>query len=177
MKTDFLKGLGLTDEQVSSIMAENGKDINSIKTERDTYKGQLDTANATLDTFKSVDVGGLQSKITQLTSDLEKKDTEIAGKLAEIEFNSSLEKAIGGYKPRNINTVLPLLDTTKLRESKNQEQDIKAAIEAIKTENPFLFNDVKVPYVVSSTQGIDNNVANERQQANEAFRALLGKGE
>ena len=33
MKREFLKELGLSDEQVNSIMAENGKDIEKHKTE------------------------------------------------------------------------------------------------------------------------------------------------
>ena len=44
MKRKFLEDMGLSKEQVDNIMAENGKDIEAIKTERDNYKTQLDTA-------------------------------------------------------------------------------------------------------------------------------------
>lgn len=33
MKTEFLQGLGLTEEQIKSVMAENGRDIQSYKTQ------------------------------------------------------------------------------------------------------------------------------------------------
>ena len=51
MKTEFLKELGLEQETISKIMAENGKDIEAEKKktqkaegERDNYKSQLETA-------------------------------------------------------------------------------------------------------------------------------------
>lgn len=43
MKRKFLEDMGLTKEQVDSIMDENGKDIESMKSERDNYKTQLAT--------------------------------------------------------------------------------------------------------------------------------------
>ena len=51
MKTEKLKELGLTEEQISGVMKENGKDIASeqkklqaAELERDNYKDQLETA-------------------------------------------------------------------------------------------------------------------------------------
>ena len=35
MKRKFLEDMGLSKEQVDNIMAENGRDIEAIKTERD----------------------------------------------------------------------------------------------------------------------------------------------
>ena len=55
MKTEFLKGLGLEQDAIDKIMAENGKDIaaeqaktDKVKSERDNYKTQLDTAKESL---------------------------------------------------------------------------------------------------------------------------------
>ena len=55
MKRKFLEDMGLSKEQVDNIMAENGRDIEAIKTERDNYKTQLDTAQTTV---KATDVAG-----------------------------------------------------------------------------------------------------------------------
>lgn len=69
MKTEDLKEQGLTQEQINFVMAENGKDLKAITSERDsikkkleaaeadrdTYKGQLETANTTLEKFKDID--------------------------------------------------------------------------------------------------------------------------
>ena len=48
LKTETLKEKGLTQEQIDYVMAEVGKEINSLTAERDAYKSQLDTAQAYL---------------------------------------------------------------------------------------------------------------------------------
>lgn len=55
MKTEDLKALGLTDEQVQRVFAMNGADVNrekqaaeTAKAERDAIRTQLDEANTKL---------------------------------------------------------------------------------------------------------------------------------
>ena len=48
MKRKFLEDLGLTKEQVDSIMAENGKDINEAKGDVESIKAELKTAKDTI---------------------------------------------------------------------------------------------------------------------------------
>lgn len=81
----------------------------------------------------------LNGKIAALTADLAKKDSDYQAKIADMEFNSVLDTAISGSKARNSKTVKALLDLEALKASKNQSEDIKAAIEKIKAENDFLF--------------------------------------
>ena len=83
MKTEDLQAKGLTQEQIDYVMAEYGKDINGIKQERDTYKTQLCTAQATLKSFEGVNISELQGKIQTLTTDLANKDAEYQKQLAE----------------------------------------------------------------------------------------------
>ena len=65
-----------------------------------------------------------------------------------------------------------------LKASKNQTQDIDAALAAVKKDNDYLFgSSAPVPRVVSSTSGINNDAQTKREQANEALRNLFGKGE
>lgn len=77
MKTEDLKEQGLTQEQINFVMAENGKDLKAITSERDsikkkletaeadrdTYKGQLETANTTLEKFKDIDPDKISGEI------------------------------------------------------------------------------------------------------------------
>lgn len=74
MKTEFLKGLGLSDEQIKSVMAENGKDIEVEKektktatTELDGIKTQLTEANKTITDLKknNGDNEALQTKVKE----------------------------------------------------------------------------------------------------------------
>ena len=69
MKTEFLKGLGLEQDVIDKIMAENGKDIAAEKAkttkaegERDNFKDQLATATESLEKFKDVDKKGKDIK-------------------------------------------------------------------------------------------------------------------
>lgn len=176
MKRKFLEDMGLSKEQVDSIMAENGSDIEAIKQERDTYKNQLATAQATLESFDGVNVSELQGKIQTLTADLANKDAEHQRQLAERDFNDLLKATAEGYKPRDIKAVMPFLDVEKLKASKNQEADIKAALEAVKKNNAYLFQDTQIPRVVAPTPGPGGERTDDtRTQANNALRSLLGR--
>jgi hypothetical protein len=143
MKTEDLKAKGLTEEQVAFVMAENGKDVNAVKSkleaERDNYKEQLTTAKNALKEFEGVDVKELNGKIAQLTADLTRKDDEYRQKLADMEFDSVLNDAIRSSSARDAVSVRANLDLAALKASKNQTEDIKSAIEKVKTEKSFLF--------------------------------------
>ena len=106
MKTEDLQAKGLTQEQIDYVMAEYGKDINGIKQERDTYKTQLCTAQATLKSFEGVNISELQGKIQTLTTDLANKDAEYQKQLAERDFNDLLKTTAEGFKPRDIKAVM-----------------------------------------------------------------------
>jgi hypothetical protein len=176
MKRKNLEDMGLTKEQVDGIMAENGADIEAIKKERDAYKTQLDTAQTTLKSFEGVNVTELQGKITTLTNDLTTKAAEYQKQLADRDFNDLLKTTAEGFKPRDIKAVMPFLDVEKLKSSKNQESDIKAALEAVKKDNGYLFQDVTIPRVVASTPGPGGEKTDDtRTQANNALRSILGR--
>ena len=63
MKREFLKELGLADEQIDKIMAENGGDIqreqeklNEKVKELEIVSGQLTEANKTIKSYKDMDI-------------------------------------------------------------------------------------------------------------------------
>lgn len=176
MKTEDLQAKGLNQEQINYVMAEYGKDLNAVKGERDTYKSQLATAQATLKSFEGVNIAELQNKVTQLTADLAAKDAEYQKQLADRDFNDLLKTTAESFKPRDLKAVMPFLDVEKLKVSKNQEADIKAAMEAVKKDNAYLFQDTQIPHVVSRTPGPAGTGSEDaKTRANEALRSILGK--
>ncbi len=176
MKTEDLQAKGLTQKQIDYVMDEYGKELNGIKQDRDNYKTQLATAQATLKSFEGVNVQELQSKITQLTADLANKETEYQKQIADRDFNDLLKATAEGYKPRDLKAVMPFLDIEKLKDSKNQEADIKAALDAVKKDNAYLFQDVSIPRVVSSTPGSGSAAEEDtKARANAALRNILGR--
>ena len=176
MKRKFLEDFGLEKSVVDSILAENEKEVTAVKTERDSYKNQLDTATETLKGFEGVNVSELQTKISQLTGELANKDAEIQKKIADMQFDSQLKDALRGAGARNEKAAIALMDIKTLRESKNQTADITAAIETLKKDNDYLFQASNpTPRVVSTTSGINHDADNTKTRANEALRSLFGK--
>lgn len=132
MKAEFLKGLGLEQETIDKIMAENGKDVaaEQAKTtkavsERDNYKDQLATATASLDKFKDADPAAMQSEIDKLNQQLKDKDAEYASKEAERIFSETLKEAIKTAGGRNEKAVMAMLDTDTLRASKTSLRTLR----------------------------------------------------
>lgn len=165
-----------TDEQISALLDINSADIGKVKKERDDYKSQLDTVQEKLRTFDAVDAAELQEKVKTLTGELEAAKKSHAKELENIRFQSLLEDKVNSYNPVNSKLVMALLDVEKLRESKNQDADITAALEAVKKENDYLFpQDRSARRVVTGTDTTQTDTADRKAQANEAFRALLGK--
>lgn len=114
-------------------------DYDKVAGQRDDYKASLDTVNGKLKEFEGVDVSDLKGQIKALQGDLKKKDDEYAAKEAERAFNDSLDKAITEAGGRNPKAIRGLLDLETLKESKDQTEDIKKALESAKESDAYLF--------------------------------------
>lgn len=143
MQRKTLEDLGLTKEQVDTIMAEHGKGLEKAK---QTLTEQLNQSNEslkqatdTLKSFEGVDVKELQGKITALSKDLEQKETDHQAKIQDMEFQTSIDNAIGQVKGKNAKAIKSLLDVDSLRASKNQQEDIQKALTELKTNDSYLF--------------------------------------
>ena len=176
LKTETLKEKGLSQEQIDFVMAEVGKEINSLTAERDGYKAQLDTAQKSLKEMEGIDAAGLQTKVADLTKQLQGKDSEIEKIKADYAFDATLKEAIRKASGRNEKAIMALLDMEALKASKNQAHDIETALTGLKKDNDYLFQASKpVPRMVSSTEGINPQMEDKKTQANEALRSLFGK--
>lgn len=146
MKTERLKELGLTEEQISEVMKENGKDIASeqkklqaAELDRDNYKGQLETAQTALKEFEGIDVKELQGKVQTLTADLAAKETEYQSKISDMQFTDLIKGEIQKRGGRNEKAIMGILDVKALKESKDQSKDIQEALDAVKESDAYLF--------------------------------------
>ena len=152
MKTEFLQNFKVGDqalpkEIIDAILAENGRDIEAAKkpfADYESVKEQLKTAKEGLKAFEGVSVEDLQGKITALTGQLADKDKQWQAKLDGMAFDGRIKEAITAAKGRSSKAIIGELGADKLNElrnSKNQEADIKAALETLKKENGYLFDD------------------------------------
>lgn len=84
MKREDLTALGLTDEQIEKIIAENSKDIQNANKNADKYKTELETLKATVpnaeELQKKIDEmeQGKLTELEKLTKDLEKSNQKVA---------------------------------------------------------------------------------------------------
>ena len=159
MKTEFLQNFKVGDqplpkEVIDAILAENGRDIENAKkpfADYDAVKDQLKTAQDGLKAFEGVDVSKLQGEISTLQGQLADKDKEWKEKLDGMAFDGRIKDAIAAAKGRNAKAISALLDVEALRASKNQEADIKAALEAVKKDNGYLFETETPPPFAGGT--------------------------
>lgn len=146
-------------------------DYDKAVEQRDTIKSQYDTATGELEKFKDIKPEELQATIEKLQTDLKAKDDEYAAKEADRAFADSLKGAIKAAGGRNDKAVMALLDMDALKASKDQSADIKAALEAVKKSDSYLFgadepfNNPTGP-TGGTGGGVDDNVA--------AVRAAMG---
>lgn len=154
MKTEDLKAQGLTDAQIAFVMAENGRDIQNAKkdletltADRDKWKEQAETASATLKGFDGVNVEQLKADIETFKNKAEQVEREYQAKIADRDFSDSLNEAIRAKNGRNAKAIKALLDVQTLKESKNQKEDIEAALKGLMEaeDSKMLFAEAEAP--------------------------------
>ena len=148
MNREFLKGLGLEDEAIDKIMAENGKDIEKFKSESKTketelasVQKQLEDANKEIESFKGMDVEAIKKAADDYKAKYEKAQKDAEAEIEALKLEHSIESALKGAK--NIKAAKALLDMEGLRASKNIEKDMEAAITALKESDPYLFDEAE----------------------------------
>lgn len=150
MKTEDLKAQGLTDEQISFVMAENGKDLKKLQKEnenltsdRDAWKEKAETAEETLKGFEGIDPAQVQAQLDEYKQKAEDAEKEYNRKIAERDFEDTLTTAIKEANGKNAKAIRALLDTESLMKSRNQKEDVKKALDALKAaeDSSFLFVD------------------------------------
>ncbi|MGI6663889.1 MAG: phage scaffolding protein [Christensenellaceae bacterium] len=105
MKVEFLKELGLEQEVIDKIMAEKGKAFAEIEREnadlkeaKETLETQLVEANTTIESFKEMDVETIKREVDDWKEKAEQAETAAAERIAEIEYERAIEKAMAGLK-------------------------------------------------------------------------------
>ena len=155
MKREFLQNFKVGDqtlpkEIIDAILDENSRDIGTAKAEHadyDTIKSQLEEAQKTIKGFQ--DQGADIEAVRKSAKDWEDKYNQAIAdhnqKMADMAFDHALESAITGAKGKNAKAIRALLDVETLKGSKNQEADIKSALEGLKKDSGYLFDDGQTP--------------------------------
>lgn len=174
MKREFLQNLKvgdqpLTKEIIDAIMEEYGKGIRAEQakySDYETLKANLKTAQDTLAELQKN--GTTIEEAQKAAQEWEKKYKDAVSdhqrEMEERDFNSKLEREIGKAKGRSAKAIMAMLDMPALKESKNQDADITAALENLKKESGFLFESEQDPpgYAAGAgSGGIKHQYTNE----------------
>lgn len=165
MKTEFLQNLKVGDQPLSkevidAIMAENGRDIEAAKkpfADYDHLKTQLDEAQKTIKGFQDQDIEGVRKSAKDWEEKYNQAVKDHEAKLADMAFDRKIEDAIAGAKGKNAKAIKALLDIDTLKASKNQDADIKAAMDDLQKDSGYLFGDVATPPPYSAGAGTGGN--------------------
>lgn len=105
MKTEELKAQGLTEEQISFVMAENGKDLKKLQKEndnlsadRDTWKEKAEAAETTLKGFEGVDLEMMQKELSDWKQKATEAEKSAQAQLYERDFADALKTEFEGIK-------------------------------------------------------------------------------
>lgn len=130
-------GLEVTAEQLAAIdkeVKENYKTVTDYEKQKDKLSAAEDkvkTLTESLDKFKDVDADKLNGEIADLKKQLEEKDKTFASQIADRDFDDLVKDAIVEAKGKNPKAIKALLDVEALKASKNQKDDVAAALKKL----------------------------------------------
>lgn len=174
MKTEFLKGLGLEDEVIAKIMAENGKDIEKEKAKVTELNGKLETANkkvseyeTTIDDLKKSAAGNedfkkkfeeLEQKIADEKAEAERKEQEAKEEAA---LSERFKTVVGENKWRDELTEKAVYSEFKnsLKDEANKGKGDKDILDALTKDKGYFSDPKKAPAIFTKrTTGGSNTV-------------------
>lgn len=130
-------GIELTEDQkttITKVMAENYKPIADWQKQVDkvtSLTDQLNTTKEAMKKFDNVDPEALKNEIVALNQKLSDKDSEYQAQIADRDFQDMLKESIATAKGKNAKAITALLDVETLKASKNQKEDIAAALKGL----------------------------------------------
>ena len=174
-------GVSLTEEQKTAVengVKENYKPVDDWQKQYDKVKNLEDQLTATKETlakFEGVDIAGKDKMIEDLKADLENKEKEHLAQIADRDFNDMLKESIAAVKGRNAKAITALLDVDALKASKNQKEDIAAALKTLTEaeDSKMLFGEPE-PELIGKGNPIGTVMKDIGSNDDSAMRAVMG---
>ena len=144
---EWLKGIlgeSYTEEIDKAISAEIGKgfvakaDFDAKNTELKTARGQLAAANRKIEDFEALDIETVRREAADWKQKAEQAEKDAAAQVAAVRFDTQLDAAIGKARGRSAKAIKALLDVDTLRQSKEPDKDISAALDALAKDSSYL---------------------------------------
>ncbi len=177
MKREFLQNLkvgeeALPKEVIDAIMAENGRDITAAKEAAVKPYADYQTIKEENERLKEQQgnnlVDGKSAKQWKEAHD--QLVTDHQNELDGIKFQNVLDAGITAAKGKNAKAITALLDVETLRKSENQQEAINAALEALKKDSGYLFDEERNPPPYSRGAGTGTQLPEKAGSLADALR-------
>lgn len=177
MKREFLQNLkvgeeALPKEVIDAIMEENGRDITKAKT--DAVKPYADYQTIKEENERLKEQKGAElvdgKNALQWKEAHDKLVTDHKDELDRVNFQHDLSAAIVGAKGKNAKAITALLDVETLRGSEDKQKAISEALEALKKDNGYLFDEDKTPPPYSRGAGTGTQLPEKAGSLADALR-------
>ncbi|MCM6854568.1 phage scaffolding protein [Enterococcus faecium] len=148
MKREELKELGLTDEQIGSIMALHGVTVNELNSRVSTaeqqatqYQEQLEKNQNELNDFKANAKGNedLTKQLEDLQSRFDEIKTSSEQQIADLKKSSAIDLALTQAGAKNIKAAKALLDSESLELTEEGLKGLDDQLAALKESDGYLF--------------------------------------
>ena len=148
-KQDLAK-LGIEDEEIQKeILVLHGKGIEKLKTDiadaktaYDELNVQFGEAGKTIESFKKLDVEGIQKAADEWKAKAEAAALEADQKVKTLKFDHALSESLKAAKAKNHKAVKALLEIDKLALAEDGESitGLDDQLKVVQTENTYLFD-------------------------------------
>lgn len=185
MKREELKELGLTDEQIGSIMALHGVTVNELNSRVSTaeqqatqYQEQLEKNQNELNDFKANAKGNedLTKQLEDLQSKFDEIKTSSEQQIADLKKSSAIDLALTQAGAKNIKAAKALLDSESLELTDEGLKGLDEQLAALKESDGYLFgsNEPVPPNPEGKKATFGGNPSSGQNVEEDAFAKALG---
>ena len=160
MKREMLKEIGLTDEQIDKVMAENGADIEKQKAAAETSKAELDGLKSQLaerdKQLKELQSGAgdnaaLKEQLAALEAANKEQKAAFEQQMQDLRFQTALETELLKADVVDTDLVNVKLDKTKIKLNEDGTlAGLSEQLDGLKTSYGFLFKQQQTPIITGA---------------------------
>ncbi len=185
MKREELKELGLTDEQIGSVMALHGVTVNELNSKVSTaeqqatqYQEQLEKNQNELNDFKANAKGNedLTKQLEDLQSKFDETKTSSEQQIADLKKSSAIDLALTQAGAKNIKAAKALLDGESLELTDEGLKGLDEQLAALKESDGYLFGQSEQvpPNPNGKKATFSGNASSSQNVEEDAFAKALG---
>ncbi|MFO3716116.1 phage scaffolding protein [Anaerococcus cruorum] len=181
MKTEELKELGLSDEQISGVFKLRGLEVeqsNAIKqaleaeqAENKALRNQIETANNQIKEFKDLDIDSIRKTAEDYQNKFEESENKRQREIEDMSLSHAVDLGLIKAGAKNTKATRALLDYEALKQSKNIDSDLENQINNLKESDSYLFKSEEQEAKQSIAKG--NSITDKKDVSEMTYFEML----